>query len=87
MPESPHVAWQIDHTILDVIVGDLLLTEDQSGGCTSRPHLFLCIDPMSRLIVGSIISTGETEDQTIPVPMGSTEHAPAESEGIGKEVE
>jgi hypothetical protein len=82
MPESPHVAWQIDHTILDVIVGDLLLAEDQSEGGTSRPHLFLCIDPMSRLIVGSFFSTGETDEQAIPVPKQLPENAPAESEGI-----
>lgn len=87
MPESTRVAWQIDHTPLDVIVGDLLLAEDQSEGGTSRPHLILCIDPMSRLIVGSFFSTGETDEQAIPVPMRSPENAPAESEGIGKGVE
>lgn len=82
MAESTRVAWQVDHMILNVIVDDLLLAEDQNEVDTSRPHLILRIDPMSRLIVGSFFSAAGRDEQAIPLPMQSPEHAPAENEGI-----
>ena len=82
MSESTRVTYLVDHTTMDVIVGDLLPAEDQSEGDTPRPHLLLLIDPMSRLIVGSFFSTGETDEQAVSVPMRSPGHAPAESESI-----
>lgn len=65
MNESAHVTYQIDVTLLDVIVRDPSLTEDQNARNTSRPYLIVCYDPRSRIVVQTFFSTSKPDRHTI----------------------
>ena len=79
MNESPHVTYQIDYTLLDMIVRDPSLTEDQTARNTSRPYLIVCYKPRSRIVVKTFFSTSKPDRHTIQTPL-STSTLTSESE-------
>ena len=48
--ESHPVIYEIDHTIVDVLVTDTRQAQDHTTGKTFRPQVTYCYDPASRLI-------------------------------------
>lgn len=52
MKKASHpVIYEIDHTIVDVLVTEARQPEDHRTDRTFRPQVTLCIDPASRLVM------------------------------------
>ena len=51
MKKTSHpVIYEIDHTIVDVLVTEIRQAQDHTTGKTFRPQVTFCIDPVSSLV-------------------------------------
>jgi putative transposase len=78
--QDPRIIYEIDHTLVDVLVKDLRSEKYRTASGEVRPWITLCIDRRSRLIMAAIFSYDKPDRHTVAAAIRDavliTEHKP-----------